>query len=118
MPSIIFLFGAVISNVIGQIFLKAGASSIGGLTIHNVGDIIRIFLTPYILLGIGTYGISTIFWIISLSKYDLSFAYPFLSVGYILILIASYFIFKENITVLKVVGVLAIIIGLILISQK
>jgi multidrug transporter EmrE-like cation transporter len=114
----IFLLGSVVSNVIGQTFMKAGANQIGGLTVNSIQDIFRIFFSPFIFLGIATYGVSTIFWIITLSKFDLSYAYPFLSVGYILILFVSFFIFHESITVFKIMGIFAIVAGLILISLK
>ena len=103
-------------NVCGQTFMKLGASSIS--SISGPQDIVKMFLVPNIIVGIGCYGISTIFWILALSKFDLSYAYPFLSIGYVLILVVSFFIFHESITVLKVVGVGAIIAGLVLISLK
>src|SRR5688572_30417636 len=118
MQNYIFLFSAILANVIGQIFMKAGANQLGGIHINGIFDVIKFLFTPYVFMGIATYGVGTIFWIFALSKFDLSFAYPFLSIGYILILIVSYFIFKEDITAYKVCGVVIIIIGLILISQK
>lgn len=118
MLNYVFLLGAVISNVLGQAFMKAGVNQLGGISISNAADFIKIFFTPFVILGIATYGIGTIFWILALSKFDLSFAYPFLSIGYILILIISYFIFKEDINAFKVLGIFAIIAGIILISHK
>ena len=114
----IFLLGAVFANVIGQTLMKAGTNQIGGIHINSLIDLIKIFFSPFIFAGIVVYGVGTIFWILALSKFDLSFAYPFLSVGYILIVIISYFIFKENITLQKIMGILAITLGLILISLK
>lgn len=112
------MFASVLTNVIGQTFIKAGANQLGGIHIDNILDVIKFFFTPAIFFGIATYGISTIFWIITLSKFDLSYAYPFLSIGYILILVVSYFLFKETITIFKVLGILAIMSGIVLISLK
>ena len=114
----VFLIGSVITNVIGQTFIKMGANQLGGFHASNAIEFIKIFLNPWIVVGLATYVVSTGFWIISLSKFDLSFAYPFLSIGYILILIVSYFIFKENITWFKIAGVGLIVFGIFLISIK
>jgi drug/metabolite transporter (DMT)-like permease len=48
---------------------------------------------------------------------ELSFVYPFVALNYVLILFGSYFLFKETITPLKIVGVAVIIIGVYLVAR-
>ena len=59
----------------------------------------------------------TVFWLIALSKIELSVAYPMLSVGYVLLMILSYFLLNETITVYKVIGTLLVVAGVTLISR-
>jgi len=57
-------------------------------------------------------------WIKVLSKVELSYAYPMVSLGYVLIMIFSYFFFKENITPIRIVGVVLIMIGVVLVARS
>ena len=57
-------------------------------------------------------------WIKVLSKVELSYAYPMVSLGYVLVMIFSYFLFKENITPLRIAGVLFIILGVVLVARS
>jgi len=64
------------------------------------------------------YGLSTVFWLIALSKKDLSFVYPFISLTYILVLVLSSLVLKESMGANKLVGTLIIILGLIVIARS
>ncbi len=77
----------------------------------------KIFLVPNVIIGLLFYAVSTVFWLIALSKIELSVAYPMLSMGYILLMIISYFLLNESITVYKVVGTLLVVAGVTLISR-
>jgi len=83
----------------------------------NFASLSAVLLNPYVLLGFVMYGLSTIFWLIALSKKDLSFVYPFISLTYIFVLMLSNLVLKESIGLNKIAGTLAIIIGLIIISR-
>ncbi|MBC2425350.1 SMR family transporter, partial [Clostridium beijerinckii] len=65
-----------------------------------------------------SYGLSFLLWIKVLSKVELSYAYPMVSLGYVLVMLFSYFIFKENITPLRILGIAFIILGVILVARS
>lgn len=64
------------------------------------------------------YAVSILLWMSVLSKVEVSYAYPFLSVGYVLSAVAGYLLFSENITPIRVVGIVVICVGVILISRS
>ena len=64
------------------------------------------------------YAISILLWMSVLSKAEVSFAYPFLSVGYVLSAVLGYVFFSESITVIRIAGIVVICIGVILISRS
>jgi uncharacterized membrane protein len=64
------------------------------------------------------YGLSTIFWLIALSKKDLSFVYPFISLTYVLVLVLSSLVLKEDIGINKLAGTLIIMFGLVIIARS
>jgi len=84
----------------------------------NLAYISSVLLNPYVLLGFVMYGLSTVFWLIALSKKDLSFVYPFISLTYILVLVLSSLVLKESMGANKLVGTLIIILGLIVIARS
>ena len=117
MQALPFIFISVLLNVGGQITLKYGVKTLGVLHL-SLPELFRVFTNLNVLLGLVLYGLSFVFWIVALSKTDLSFAYPFLSLGYILILVWSYFIFQENISIVRVAGILLIVVGLICVARS
>lgn len=79
----------------------------------------RILLNPWIVLGLGLFGISFFFMAAALSRTDLTLAYPLMSgIVYLIILFVGLFIFKENITTFRVAGMAFILLGITLLTIK
>jgi uncharacterized membrane protein len=116
MNAVIIIVISVIFAAFGQVSWKLGMNQAGQLTALNIASLSVVLTNPYVLLGFIMYGLSTVFWLIALSKKDLSFVYPFMSLTYILVLTLSILMLQENIGLNKVIGTLAIIIGIIIIS--
>jgi uncharacterized membrane protein len=117
MNAIVIIIVGVIFAALGQVSWKLGMNQVGQLSTFNSAAVSGVVLHPYVLLGFVMYGLSTIFWLLALSKKDLSFVYPFISITYILVLVLSSVVLKESIGVNKLVGTLIIIIGLIIIAR-
>lgn len=115
MNAIIIIIISVVFAALGQISWKVGLNQAGSL---NLSSLPSVLLNPLVLLGFFMYGMSTIFWLAALSKKDLSFVYPFISLTYVFVLILSSLVLKESIGMNKLLGTLAIILGLIVISRS
>lgn len=118
MNAIVIIIIGVVFAAFGQVSWKLGMNQAGPLAALNFASIAAVLQNPYVLLGFVMYGLSTIFWLIALSRKDLSFVYPFISLTYILVLVLSSLVLKESIGLNKIAGTLAIIIGLIIISRS
>lgn len=80
---------------------------------------LQLNLNPLILLGIFLYGLSFLVYMYLLSKYDLGYIIPLTTaLVYILIFGASYFIFNEVFTAIKIAGIVLIVMGLVLLNLK
>ena len=64
------------------------------------------------------YALSIFLWMSVLSKVEVSYAYPFLSVGYVVSAVAGYALFNENLSPVRIAGIIVICIGVILISRS
>ena len=119
--AITYILISVLGGAIGQLLLKKGMNTMGAMTlsISGFGNILwRIGTNPFVVLGLFIYVISVIFWLVALSRVDLSYAYPFASLSYVIMLIASWWIFDENISLMRLIGTIIIGIGVWLISRS
>jgi drug/metabolite transporter (DMT)-like permease len=119
--AIVYILIAVMASTAGQILLKKGMASLGALTltIDQLASILwRIGTNPYVVVGLAVYVCGTVFWLAALSRVDLSYAYPFASLSYIVLLAAGWLLFSENVTVVRVLGTLVVGFGVFLISQS
>ena len=114
------IFVSVSLAVVGQLLLKMGMLRVGKFS-FNISTLVhqyaRILLNPFVIVGLFGFFVSMLIWLYVLSRMELSFVYPFVALNYVLILFGSYFLFKETITPLKIVGVAVIIIGVFLVAR-
>lgn len=109
----------IILVVAGQFCMKFGINKVGSFNSMPMGQfLIKAFTTPIIILGIALYAVSAVVWIIILSKVDLSFAYPMLSIGYVLVLLVSWAFLGESINLIKILGIAFICLGIIFIFKS
>ena len=119
--AIVYILISVLAGAIGQILLKKGMGSMGPLTLtaSQLGATLwRIGTNPFVIIGLVIYVGGTVFWLTALSRVDLSYAYPFASLSYVVMLAASWLLFSENITSLRLLGTLVICVGVFLISRS
>jgi len=115
----ILILSAVILNVCGHLFLKAGMNKIGAVSLDQLlFSFTKIFSTPFVLLGLLSYILSVAMYMVVLSKVDVSYAYPLMmGVGYILIVLFSWQIFGEPFSFFKWMGIALILAGVFLLGK-
>lgn len=104
----------------GQLTLKAAMESIGRIGTAQVSDagqtIARAVKEPLLWVGLALFGISALFWLVVLSRVDLSLAYPFVGLSYVIVVALARFFFHEHVPGLRWIGVTVIAIGIALIG--
>ena len=73
---------------------------------------------PWVFAGLVTFVISMASHLYVLSKVELSFAYPFLSLAYVAVAIFAYFLFHEDLNNWRIAGIAFICVGTVLIAQS
>ncbi len=118
--SITLIFCSMFLSVAGELLLKSGMNQLEGLSFDGIGpavhSIITIFTNPSIFVGFVVYGISAMFWLAVLSRLDLSFAYPFLAIMYLLVPLAAKIFLGEHIPAGRWVGIAIIVIGVLAVA--
>jgi multidrug transporter EmrE-like cation transporter len=98
---------------------KHGPSGeVSGIVLSEpVGSAVRVAKEPFIWLGLALFGISAAVWIVVLSRTQLSFAYPFAALTYVIILLFDRIFLKVPQPALRWAGVFLIVSGIFLISR-
>jgi drug/metabolite transporter (DMT)-like permease len=94
-----------------QVTASTGALQLNGASLKNVAS------TPAVWAGLVLFGLSAFVWLAVLSRTSLSFAYPFASLTYVIILLADRLLFHETVPPLRWAGVFFIVTGIVLVAQ-
>jgi len=115
----VLLFISISFAIVAQILMKHGMIMFGAFPVSQLlAKTIPMVFQPYVFLGILFFGVSSIFWLAVISRIDLSMAYPLVSVAYIVVAIYSYFVFKEDVSPIRWLGIIIICLGVFLISRS
>jgi drug/metabolite transporter (DMT)-like permease len=118
---VIILFSVCLA-ALAQLTLKAGMNHVNDAlapeTFSLNGASLRALVAqPLVWGGLVLFGFSAIVWLVVLSRASLSFAYPFASITYVLILLFDHFVLDEQVPALRWAGVAFIATGIFLISR-
>lgn len=98
----------VLGIAAGQILFKMCATSL-----QRTGSFFAISTATTLFLALALYGVTTIAWIWVLQKIELGRVYPFMALAFVLVPIASHFIFGERFQTQYFLGVALIIAGIV-----
>nr|MDE6491459.1 4-amino-4-deoxy-L-arabinose transferase [Muribaculaceae bacterium] len=106
-------------NCAAQLLMRKGMMVTGELGFGNFIDNIVPMITNVWLWGmVLCYAMSIVLWLIVLSRVEVSFAYPFLSVGYVVAAIAEFYLFSAPLSANRIAGIVIICIGVFFISRS
>jgi len=116
-----YIAGTIAFTVYGQLILKWRIAQYGQLpaqTTEKLYYFAKLFLDPFLISGLASAFIASLFWIAAMTRFEVSYAYPFMSLAFILVLVLSALLFKETMTVNKIMGLLLIVAGIIVSSRS
>ena len=77
-----------------------------------------LFSSPWFLIAVGLYGLSTILWVFILVRLPLTVAYPFTLLGAALVPMAACYLFGETLSTRAWLGFALILVGLYIANSK
>ncbi len=97
----------------GQFLFRVGMLKVGKVTLYSIGgQIFQVLFTPAIILGFFCFGLSSLLWLIIISRWQLSFAYPLVALGYIIVIAYGTIFLRETLDLPKIIGCLFILSGI------
>ena len=111
-PLVIALVSIVLGAT-GQFLFRLGMLHYGQVSVTGVWrQLGGIILTPAIFLGFSCFGVSSVLWLIVISRWELSYAYPLVALGYVLAILYGVLLLKENLNFPKLLGSFLILAGI------
>ena len=121
MLNIIVILGSVTLNALAQVFLKLGMGTAELPAQWTAGEAFRLVLwaalNPWIVAGLASYALSILVWMYVLAYNEVSYAYPFLSIGFVLVTMMGWWIFDDSLSLQRILGISLICLGVVMVSR-
>lgn len=108
-------------SALAQVALKRGMSSSTVQIVLERGELLQKVLTigtsPMVIVGIALYGLGAMVWLLVLARVDVSQAYPFVGLGFVITLGFGVLVLGEIVTVARLIGIGLVAAGIIFLSQ-
>ncbi|MEM6347984.1 MAG: multidrug resistance protein [Bacteroidota bacterium] len=113
---LVYLAIDILVSVAAQLLLKRGMMELGEFEFSGGVSYLLSMINPMIIGGLILYACGTVGWLLCLTKLDLSFAYPAGTMQYLFIFLGAWMWFDENISLLRIAGLVVICIGVVVLA--
>jgi multidrug transporter EmrE-like cation transporter len=107
------ILAGVLLNAFAQIAMKKGLNAVGGMT-WELSSLLKLGLNPWTLGCFACYGVSIVLWAGALNLVEVTYAYPFLALGFLANALMGQFILGESIPPMRWGALTLIILGVAL----
>lgn len=116
----IYILLTLLFTVYGQLVLKwqmgqAGNMPSGGF--DKLLFLLQQFFNPWIISGLFSAFLASLAWMAAMTRFELNYAYPFMSLAFIIVMIFSVLFLNESLTPQSVVGTGMVVAGLIILAR-
>ncbi len=118
--AVFWVAASVVLSACAQLFMKAGMLELNG---NGMGAFVALGaeilpVLSWVALGLGCYGLSMMFWLAALTRFELSMAYPLLSLSYVLVYLGAVWWPRlgETVSIAKTAGIVLIVLGVVLVT--
>jgi multidrug transporter EmrE-like cation transporter len=116
----IYILLTIFFTVYGQIVIKWQIKSYGSLPYEiteKIYFVLNLLLNPWILSSLVCAFLASLSWMAAMTKFPLSYAYPFTSLAFVLVVFFSAILFNEPVTISKALGLGFVVLGIIIGSR-
>lgn len=113
----LLLLVSVLCSSTAQILLKSGVQGIAHSGLTPTAFLVQCAFSPRVIGGVTLHVGALGFWLVALRNVDVSYAYPFISLGFVLVFVVSALWLGESISPLRMVGLALVIGGIVVISR-
>jgi drug/metabolite transporter (DMT)-like permease len=115
-----YILLTLLFTVYGQLVLKWQMGSAGQMPLvaaDKVMFLLRQFLNPWIMSGFVSAFLASMAWMAAMTRFELNYAYPFMSLAFIIVMLFSIAFLGEQFSAQRVVGTLLVVAGLVVMTR-
>ena len=119
---LVLALASIALSAVAQVLLKLGMT--GGEVRAAIaagaplGIVQAVLLSPGVVGGLVLYGLGTLLWLAVLARAELSQAYPFVGLSFVLTAGMGYFLFADALTPGRMIGIALIVAGVVLVGRS
>ncbi|OOE39544.1 hypothetical protein BZG06_15705 [Salinivibrio kushneri] len=117
----IYIVLTVLLTVYGQLVMKWRIGSFGALPelwVPRIKFLLNVLFDPFVFSGFVAAFLASFCWMAAMTKFEISYAYPFMSLNFVFVFLISVPLFSESFNLHKLAGVFFIVLGTVLISRS
>lgn len=119
LKGLILILLSVGLSALAQIAMKAGVSGASVSSASGLmGSYLAMLTSPRVLLGLACYGLGALIWLRVLTMMDVSQAYPFVAVGFVLTMVLGFILLGETPHLTRLLGAGFILVGVWLVGMR
>ena len=118
--NILIILLSILMSSTAHLFLKKGMMTyaLDSAKVDGVIGIVWTIGTNYwVILGMTLHVGALVVWLWALSKVDISFAYPFLALGYVLVSLIAWLWLGEELDYTRLQGMAIIVLGILVLAK-
>ncbi|MBL8393695.1 MAG: EamA family transporter [Candidatus Accumulibacter sp.] len=119
-PGHVYIALTLVFTVYGQLVLKWQMSDVGPLpegNLSKLGFLLLQFLNPWIMTGLASAFLASLAWMAAMTRLDLTYAYPFMSLAFVIVMAFSVLFLNEPLSMQRILGTLMVVAGLIVMTR-
>lgn len=109
-------------SAVAQLVLKVGMGQPGVQNARVQGDFVDVaaatLLNPYVVGGLALYVVGALVWLSVLARIDVSVAYPFVGLGFVMTMLLGAVLLGETVGISRVIGTFLIVCGVVLVARS
>ncbi|MGM8364073.1 EamA family transporter [Virgibacillus sp. W0181] len=112
----VYIFSTILFTAYGQLVIKWKVDQYGSLPdawADKFIFLLKLVVNPWIISGFLAAFIAALCWMAAMTKFDISYAYPFMSLSFVLVFLLAVLLFGEPLTSNKLIGMGLIVVGII-----
>lgn len=113
---------SVTISALAQVALKRGMSgpvvqsALNG--VDTTQKLIAVATSPMVFVGLALYAIGAMVWLLVLARIDVSQAYPFVGIGFLITLGFGVLLLGETLTLARIIGIVFVAVGIVFLSRS
>jgi len=121
LSTLFLILGSVAMATTAQLLLKVGMSDAGVRALIDGrrwgGVALNLTQNPWVVAGLSLYILGAVVWLLVLARVELSFAYPFVGLGFIITMLFGWWFLGDALSMQRVLGTLLIAGGVVLVAR-